>query len=294
MRHVIIHYHIFKNAGSTFVSTLERNFGPLFASWDGNEFDRQISGPELVSFLNQHTHILAMTSHHLRPPAPVADFFTFHDVLFLRHPVDRLRSMYDFYRSALPNDDPLTLEAKHRDCRAFFELLGQEYPHLVTNSQVNYVANRGNKIPDPADCERACAAVRNFAIVGATDQFTLCMVTAEHRLRPFFPGLDLSYVSENVTRGRHRRLRHRLQRFEKQCGEGVYSSLLELNQLDFKLTDAAREEAQARFRQVPRSDIAFKEFENRIKKRKSGPRMFPPAVDHPGDFSFYSGVTDLD
>ena len=289
-RHVVIHYHIFKNAGSTLASALERNFGRTFASWDGNQFNAQISGDELLVFLREHKNVLAVTSHHLRPPKPEAQSFVFHDVLVFRDPVDRIRSMYDFYRSALVTDDPLTEEAKRLAQPAFFELLVAEYPHLVTNSQVNYVANHGGKIPDEGDCERACAMARSAAVVGATDQFDVCLATAEYRLREFFPGLDLSYVSENVTRRRRRTLQERLQQFEKQCGKKTYDSLVARNQLDFKLTEAARTEAADRFQSVPSGEAYLASFKDRVKKRKANGNPFGSLVDHSGDFSFYTRV----
>jgi Sulfotransferase family len=286
-RHVIIHYHIFKNAGSTLAAALERNFGPTFASWDGNEFNAQISDAELLQFLQEHCHVLAVTSHHLRPPKPRADSFVFHDVLVLRHPVDRIRSMYDFYRSALPTDDPLTQDAKRLNQRAFFELLIERYPHLVTNSQVNYVANQGGKIPDEGDCERACNTVREAAVAGVADQFDICMAVAEHRLRKFYPGLDLSYVSENVTRGRRKGMKERLEEFEKQCGGDVYARLVQLNQLDVRLTEFARSDALSRFEELPSADAYLLEFKQRVKKRRTK-SPFALSIDHPGDFSAFT------
>jgi len=286
-RHVVIHYHIFKNAGSTLSAALERNFGPTFASFDAKQFNQQISNPELLAYLRQRPHILALTSHHSRPPKPAADGFVFHDVLVFRHPVDRIRSMYDFYRDSLLTDDPLTTEAKRLDARGFFELLIAEFPHLVISSQVNYTANQGGKIPDEADCERACAMVRAAAVVGVTDQFDTCMATAEHRLREFFAGLDLSYVSENVTRGKRKSLPERLRDFEKQCGPKLYQALLALNALDFKLVDAARNESAARFRQMPACEAYLRQFKERVQKRKAK-SPFAFSIEHPGDFSFFT------
>lgn len=287
LRHVIIHYHIFKNAGSTLASALERNFGPTFASWDGNEFNAQISGAQLLEFLRQHQHLLAITSHHLRPPKPIAEGFVFHDAFVLRHPVDRIRSMYDFYREALATDDPLTQEAKRLNPRAFFEFLIKDYPHLVTNSQINYVANQGGKIPDEADGERACHMVREASVVGVADQFDIGMTAAEHRLRQFYQGLDLSYVSENVTRGRRKSMQERLEEFQKQCGADVYARLVQLNQLDFKLADAAREEAMTRLKKLPSHEAHLLDFKIRVKKRRAK-SPFALSVDHPGDFSFFT------
>src|SRR5579864_719803 len=287
LRHVIIHYHIFKNAGSTLAAALERNFGPTFASWDGNEFNAQISGAELLEFLREHQHILAITSHHLRPPKPTAEAFVFHDAFVLRHPVDRIRSMYDFYREALATDDPLTHEAKRLNPRAFFEFLIKDYSHLVTNSQINYVANQGGKIPNDADCDRARHMVRDASVVGVADQFDVCMAVAEYRLREFYPGLDLSYVSENVTRGRRKNMKERLHEFGKQCGAELYAKLVHLNQLDFKLADAAREEAMTRFKKLPSHEAHLLDFKTRVKKRR--PKFpFALSVDHPGDFSFFT------
>jgi|SRR5579872_538047 len=279
-RVVLLHYHIFKNAGSTIDFALKQNFGDRLAYLHGDRFDSMVSNSALLDFLTKNPDVAAVSSHHLRPPKPAAEQFLLEDILIFRHPLDRLRSMYDFYREALVTDDPLTIEAKRRDLRSFSELLVAEYPHLASNSQVNYTANQGGKIPDEADCARSCAIAQQAAVVGVTDQFEKCMVTAEHRLRGHFPGLQLSSAPRNVSRGRRKNLQQRLRAFEKACGSRLYNLLLESNKLDLKLVDTARNEVETRFQQVPSAEAWLGHFKERVKKSD----IMTVAFDHPHDF----------
>jgi hypothetical protein len=60
VRHVILHYHIFKNAGSTVRSILEQNFGPRFASVESEHPDDVVSHDALLRFLErQPTSVLS-------------------------------------------------------------------------------------------------------------------------------------------------------------------------------------------------------------------------------------------
>ena len=279
-RVVLLHYHIFKNAGTTIDFVLRRNFGKVLVHLHGNTFDSVISDAELFDFLSRHPDVVAVSSHHLRPPKPSSESTTFLDILVFRHPIDRLRSMYDFYREATAGDDPLGVEAKRRTQRSFLELLVAEYPHLVSSAQVNYTANRGGKIPDEADCERACTIARQATVVGAVDQFDLAMVVAEHRLREFFPSMDFTYVLQNISRGRRKSMQQRLRAFEKACGLHLYGSLLELNAFDFRLVDTARTELRHRFEQLSAGESHLRDFKDRLSRAE----MIIAASSHPEDF----------
>ena len=128
--------------------------------------------------------------------------------------------MYDFYRTALPGSDQLTIRAKEMDLPSFLSLVIDASPKIVTNPQVNLIANRGAKIPDEEDLTRAAAIVRHAAVSGTTEEFNMCCATAECRLGEFFPNLDLSYVPENVTRGRRKTLSDFKARVQKRVKRG--------------------------------------------------------------------------
>lgn len=293
MRHVIVHYHIFKNAGSTFASTLRRNFGPLYAEFEGTHFNSQLNSVDLIEFLKRHASILAVTSHHLRPPKPEASqILSVHDVLFLRQPIDRIRSMYDFYRNALPNGDQLTVKAKELDLRSFLSFLIDASPEIISNPQVNLIANGGARIPDDDDLVRAVNIVRNATVLGITEQFNVCCTTAEYHLRSFFPNLDLSYVPENVTPGRRKNLQARQAEIEKRSGPQLYNALLERNKLDIRLLEIASAEVRLRFESLPFPAACLEKFNVRVQQRASDKLRSMPGCEHPGSFLNYINAQD--
>lgn len=292
MRHVIVHYHIFKNAGSTFASTLRRNFGPLYAEFEGMQPDSQLGAADLLEYLHRHEHVLAVTSHHLRPPKPdPTESLTVHDVLLLREPIDRLRSMYDFYRTALPGEDQLTVKAKEMNLPSFLNFVLDTFPEIITNPQVNLIANRGSKIPDEDDLARAAAIVRNAAVPGTTEQFNLCCTVAE-RLRPFFPNLDLSYLPENVTRGRRKHLQTRQAEFERMCGPRLFNAVRDRNQLDASLHEVASTEMCKRFESLSLPEVCLQDFKKRVAKRMLRPLSPIPGLEHSGAFLAYISAAD--
>ena len=266
-RNIILHYHIFKNAGSTFSMALERNFGQSFGQLHAPHHDERISADALLDFVQVRPDIVAISSHHLSPPAPATDSVQFHEVLLLRDPLDRIRSMYDFYRRAAITDDPLTLEAKCVALPEFLEYLIETRQNLVSNAQTNVVANAGAKIPENCDLNRALAILRATAVVGVVENFDFCVLQAEHSLRPLFPELDLSYVRENVTPFRAKELQSRLDRFRQACGEKLYTKLVELNRFDMELVAAAGAESLRRWRDISRQPMRLRNFRRRVHQR---------------------------
>jgi hypothetical protein len=105
--------------------------GAGFAHLHRRRHDSTVTKTDLFDFLLAHPEIRAVSSHHLRFPKPESDEFFFVDAIFLRHPLDRLRSMYDFYRRmAEDNGDPLTEHAKHLDLGTIHGIA----PHRLSTS----------------------------------------------------------------------------------------------------------------------------------------------------------------
>ena len=70
MRHLIVHYHIFKNAGSTFDAMLEATFGSRWANHDKTQAAAFITPAELAEYIQAHPHLDALSSHHAVLPLP--------------------------------------------------------------------------------------------------------------------------------------------------------------------------------------------------------------------------------
>ena len=65
MRHVILHGHIFKNAGTTFDWSLERCFGEGFVDHRDDKTMRERRARHLAELVNDAPSLRALSSHHL-------------------------------------------------------------------------------------------------------------------------------------------------------------------------------------------------------------------------------------
>jgi hypothetical protein len=289
-RQVILHYHIFKNAGTTVESILKNNFRARFARFDSDDHNSTLSNGALLEFLAVHPEIVAVTSHHLRPPKPVDDCFVFHDVLFVRHPVARLWSIYEFYRRTDLETDPLAAAAKARSAQEFFQLLIDDYPFHSNNAQVNLLASAGGKLPSESDLPRAAEVIRQATALGVAELFDESTVVAESCLGRAFRGLDFSYVAQNVTAGLPMSLDVQLARFQKHCGEEIFNRIINLNQLDLALVKVAHEEVLRRFHLVPHHERRLKALRSRCVAREKAATRIIVASNHPTAFASFASL----
>ena len=61
---IILHRHIFKNAGSSLDWALQNYFGEGFAEFHASNEDGRIFPHELFDFLDLHEGVVAISSHH--------------------------------------------------------------------------------------------------------------------------------------------------------------------------------------------------------------------------------------
>jgi Sulfotransferase family len=288
-RHVILHYHIFKNAGSTIYSILERNFGRRLASLESGHFNATVANEGLLAFLEKHPRLQAVSSHHLLPPRPVHQDFVFHDILFLRNPLARLSSMYSFYRRTDATDDPLIAQAKRRTTADFMQLLIQQYPRYVNNAQVNFLSAR-NRMGHESPLETAFRVACEATVLGVTELFDLSAVLADRSLASRFEGINFGYVAQNVSSMAPRELDVHLSQFREACGDDTYDQLVQSNSLDLTLLKLATEEIYRRFDAIPDHDERLQHF---LQWRSI---LHPSAVrgvlasNHPHDFVRYANL----
>src|SRR4029079_906891 len=88
-RPIIIHYHFFKNAGTSVDAILQRNFG---AGWTSREYPARSTPNAAREFLVANPQIAALSSHTLPLPPPDIPDAEILPILFIRHPLDRLKS----------------------------------------------------------------------------------------------------------------------------------------------------------------------------------------------------------
>jgi hypothetical protein len=251
-RWVLLHNHIFKNAGSTVDYVLRRSFGERFATLHGPADDSAIAGPALASFLDANPAIDAVSSHHVRYPMPSIARAILFDLCFFRNPLRRVWSMYRYFRLT---DAPHNLArcAATAPAAVFFDLLLGEYPHLINDVQVNVMANAGvyTRPPTAQDLRVALERVRQISVLGVVELFDESAVAAEYFLRPTFPALRFEYVPQNVTTVWNSAAPAPEDELREAIGETRYAQLERLNRLDMQLVAFAKEELLRRFDMVP-------------------------------------------
>jgi len=267
-RFLIVHYHIFKNGGSTITSILEREFRDDFATVHGPADVSVLDAASLADFLAEHASIQAISSHHLRYPKPVLPNTIIFDCCFLRHPLDRLQSLYTYFQKIVA-DDPLCRLAKQESSRSFFMKLLDSAPHLISNVQVTMLALGGafTRPADSPDVEVASDAVRKMALPGLVEKFDESLVAAEYFLKPAFPRLRLDYLPQNVSRPWGGSPSDRQEWLKHSWGPDLYATLGKLNECDLELWRRTEAEITRRLDLVPDNDRRLAEFRGRCPKK---------------------------
>lgn len=244
MRLVILHYHFLKNAGMSLESILHRSFGSRFASIDTPVRDGHISAEALLTYLRGNPLVEAVSSHQFRYPVPCVPGFLFFDVCFLREPLDRIRSMYDYFREKPDAGDAVSDFANALSPGGFVAKLIEEMPWYIHDAQVNLLANGiANDIPEPGDFDRAVAKMLRTSFLGVVDRFQESLAAGEHFLKPVFPTLDCTAEMENVSAAQAGSLK-------EACEPAVYAELTRITAGDQKLVELARAEVDRRFKRA--------------------------------------------
>jgi hypothetical protein len=261
VRFVLLHYHFFKNAGTTIEEILAHSFFEDYARLDTQDFDGAVSQEDLVSYLQRHPGMKAVSSHQFRYPVPQVPGYLFFDLCFLRDPIDRIRSMYDYFREKPVPGEPASELARTESIGGFIAGLVKDHTYRVSNVQVNMLANGiVNDPPADTDLIRATQVMLKTSFLGVVDCFHESLVAGQHFLRPVFPNLALAQQPANVSGGLEDAMQSRIEKFKQACDAEVFAELLRLNALDAELLHRARSEVQRRFSMVPGGPARLREL----------------------------------
>jgi hypothetical protein len=254
VRFVFLHYHFFKNAGTTIEEILAHSFFENYARLDTDDFDGAVGQAELVSFLDGHPGMKAVSSHQFRYPVPAAPGYIFLDLCFLRDPIDRIRSMYDYFREKPVPGEPASDLAHEQPIGGFIAGLVKDHAYRVSNVQVNMLANGiVNDPPADVDLVRATQVMMRTSFLGVVDSFQESLVAGQHFVRQIFPNLALAQHPANVSGVT-------TEKFRQACDADVFAELVRLNSLDSELITRARAEVHRRFSMVPDGSARLQEL----------------------------------
>lgn len=203
MRFVITHGHIFKNAGTTFDSSLEKAFGGDFLDHRDDVSMRQGGADYLHQLIIDNPNIKAISSHHLCNPLPKSDLYKCIPVYFVRNPIDRVLSVYNFERKQKKGSKGAEMASKLSLIDYVHWRMSDAAPKVISNYQTAYIGRTRKLFNHEAVgldiFTRALDIVVNEkALIGTVERFDESFTYIVTKLKNYFPDVDFSYQMKNV------------------------------------------------------------------------------------------------
>jgi hypothetical protein len=236
LRTVIFHYHLFKNAGTSVDELLRRNFG---SRWATQEFssNRRDNAIAVAEFIRGNPHLAAISSHTALLPAPQIEGSEIFPVIFIRHPIDRLRSAYEFERGQRASTRGARL-AKTHDLRGYLDtLLQPPRSRQARNFQTYRLA-----LSSPGHGsyrERALQTINTLPFIGLVDAFEKSVRRMSELLAGRFPDFAPSAPHANAQATVSQlSLAERLAAIRSSVGEEFYEQLVRSNADDLYIYES--------------------------------------------------------
>jgi len=247
-RPVIVHFHLFKNAGSSVDVILQNNFGQHWIEIEGKN-NKKLSTDELVQFIRDNPQYKAISSHTAVVSVPILPDIIILPVFFFRHPIDRIRSAYDFERKQIATT-PGSLKAKEGDFGHYLDWrLSSRTPWPVSNFHAMRLKDFHQITPERniQDFQpHARYALMALPLVGLVEQFDESMSRFERFANPYFPNFQIESVRVNTTSDKSLRLSDNLEKFKTRIGPSDFEKLLNVNKIDLLLYNFANQLFKAR------------------------------------------------
>lgn len=239
---IVAHYHLFKNAGTSVDDILKRNFGKTFLKVEFDSRGCDMNATEVRHFIEQNPSMSAFASHTaLIQRIDVPDVFIL-PLVFVRHPLVRLRSAYLFERKQRADTFGAVL-AKETDFAGYIETrLGNENDRSCRDFQTYRLSHytRPTAGDGRSELDRALAALTDLEFVGVVERFDESMnaftdVAARHgiALRPMA-------VRSNVTEGNTAAPEEVEAVIRAELGADLYDTVVEANQAAYAVHRAAK------------------------------------------------------
>lgn len=242
-RVVILHYHLFKNAGTSVDALLKENFPGKWCTreFPGNPVQNR---KQVKEWIESNPDMICFSSHTAVLPPPEIPGVKVLPIIFLRHPIDRIASAYHFekkqggdsfgavlarnttlagyieVRLSLPND---------RQCENF---------HCTRLAQM-FGAEQGSV------AERAIRVVAALPFVGLVAAYDESIRRMTDWLKPHFPQIAPLLIAKNVSRNIAEPLEVKLAQVRDEIGNALYTRLEMINAADFVVYEAVRENCAA-------------------------------------------------
>jgi predicted RNA-binding protein YlxR (DUF448 family) len=252
-RRIIVHHHIFKNAGSSIDKALVDVLGKRWRAFDpqihvsdddgridGKRCKENINQDELERFLEVNPDVDAVSTHQGRGTFKLSADFEKLELSLIRNPVGRALSIWKYERRPdrqATFDSQMARQAALLPFEKFIEwCLLVRRPPLAPFCNFQVRALSANPTWDArvnyADLDRAIEYVTRTGCVGIVERFERTLELFNQRLEAFIPGVELRSYHVNAS-GSTRESGDEEAR--QLLTKNTYELLLEANALDMAL-----------------------------------------------------------
>jgi hypothetical protein len=244
-RAVICHYHIYKNSGSTFDRVLHGCYGDHHAAFDSPIPHFQTNQDQLAEIVTHNPALISLSSHQIYLPLPSTMAFRPVGVVFVRHPLLRIRSIYRFEQPSWPEqsdggDD--TFEGWVRE-----QLDSAQQQLLVSNAQTNQLCRPYGRAPRfenrkgtrVYDIDQAITNLNQVQCLGRTEHFDADVA----RFIPILAAYGLHFdpeqgLAENTSSSDFREpMQQQLDSMKASLTDESWERLLHCNHQDLEIYD---------------------------------------------------------
>lgn len=243
-RSVLIHYHIFKNAGCSVDASLKASFDSAWVEFGGAHAHDIQSSERLGEFLLANPHLRAVSSHLARPPLPWRGCLP---VVFLRHPLLRARSVFEFTRR--DSTQPFWRAARNNDFAGYvrWALRGERGSVVIRNYQVIHLSHASWRNKDileaeanDADFAESRELLDKWGVAGIVESFGISIRVFQTLYGAALPGLDLRDVRINAAVPEPATVEEQLEQCRDLLGTTLYEDFMAMNELDVALYQHAK------------------------------------------------------
>lgn len=250
MRYIILHHHIFKNAGVSLEHCLMSSFGERWSSIEGNQPWSTISNDQLFRFINANPKLCAISSHQARViRKPYSDYRVF-PIIFIRHPLDRVGSCYEYERAV--NSDYHTSVAAQKGLKYYIDYCLEDVEQINTAVIRNYqtlhlsralegVDDTRKVLAGDLDLNESISFLDNLQAFGVVDEMGASLQLLNDWLTPYFPDIKLKPVVLNSSNRIGTTVDERITRLKEEVGGTRYRRIIENNLLDLSLYAFAKQ-----------------------------------------------------
>ena len=143
---IILHYHLFKNAGTTIDLILEKNFGENAIRIDVKKPKGIVSNNAVLQYIEKNPKVNSVSSHQLRFPVPEDSNFIFLPMIFIRHPIDRIFSIYSYNKKRNVQKKLAEFAKKMNVSEYITWILNSEESRDMKNFQVLFITKPNNEV----------------------------------------------------------------------------------------------------------------------------------------------------